>query len=997
MRSRRPWLALILAVAAAHPLRAQGTLAGVVLTDLQRPLEGATVVARRTDGSLTRESLTDGAGAFRLAALPAGTYTVTTRRVGFRSAELPAVRLAEGQTLSLAVTLTQAPAQLSRISVVVSPTSVDLTAPGLPLRLDREIAALLPTGRTAASLVALLPGAREDRLWGGASGGANNYQLDGVAINHPGIGGDYLALSTDWIEALRVEGLGAGAEHGDFQGGVVNAVTRTGTNTRAFALRANHESPRLTASNFNLGEQGVEQAGRREIAGEALGPVRRDRLFYFIAGQYVSRDLRSPDLATPAPSDFQALSARQVDARALGKLTWLPASGHRVDVLAGAFGYEAERDGLNGVDDVTALPRVTRPTRFLAGSWSGAPGPRDQFGVRIAGFRAREERRGIAGDTVPAIHVMAAGRQPRLQNAEFTEMQAPSNLSVTGEWRGHRRVWVEHELVAGVTATRGRWRDDRVRNGGLTWRPYPTSDATLPFDPADVTTWRSVASVWGGDIHSDGRVASDAVFLEDRLAIGSRLTVSSGMRFGRWRGRVLPYCGAPAVLPGCRDFEAVRATAWDPRIGLAWDVTGRGDFAAKAHWGRYHQGMHSLYFDRAQGANVYADERLYYLAPTLTSSTQTFTAEERDAAGSAFRGEFTESRRNIAGRVEGYRQPFVDQTMLAIERSFAGTWKAEVMYAHRRNGDIVGLRDRNLSTNYLVVRDVHVEHRFVRGRVLDPAGNRLVLPEVYVPNFAVRDFLLALWQQRQFPATIFGIDTAEVLRSTWSPDVVLTTIPEARRSYDQLSVMVRTVQRGWRAEASLVAARLEGNVPGMTGHGSTGTRFSAGAFVNPNEGINGFGRLPGSSALEAKGWVIASLPFSLAGGLTYTHTLGERFAPTYTMNGEYAFFDDAGDMLPRALFEHSFGQPILIEARGARHYASRAILDAHIEWRAPRQAVITFDLYNVLGEDALVAVNTDIAFQSPAEPSTWFGAPRLRVAPRTLRIGVRFEDGMARK
>lgn len=981
-------LAVVL-TAAALPLRAQSTLTGTVVGDGQRAIEGATVSARRQDGTVQREAITDPAGRFRLTALPAGTYAVTTRRVGFRSAELPVVRLMEGQTLHLAVVLSQAPARLSRISVIASPTSVDAGAPELPMQLDRDVTARLPTARTASSVVALLPGAREDRLWGAAAGAANNYQLDGMPVNHPGLGGDYLAVSVDWIESLRVDGLGAGAQHGDFQGGVVNVVTRTGGNTRTMALRTNWESPRLTASNFNLGEQGVEQAGRREVAGEAAGPIRRDRLFYFLAGQYVDRDLRSPDLSTGAPADFQDFSEQQRDARVLGKLTWLPAAGQRVDVLGSVFDYRADHAGINGVDARTALPRLYRPTRVMAASWSATPGSRDHVALRIAGVTAREERNGVAGGSVPAVHVMATGLQPRLQNAEFTELQAPGNVSVTGEWRALRRVWVDHELVAGIATSRGRWRDERVRNGGLTWRPYPTSGVITPFEPADVTTWRSVASVWGGEIHLDARVASDAVFLQDRFSVGTRLTLSPGVRYGRWRGRLLPFCGTPAVLPGCRDFEAVRAAAWDPRMGLAWDVTGRGTIAAKAHWGRYHQGMHSLFFDRARGANVYSNERLYYLSPALTSSAQTFTPEERDASSSGFPADFSESVLSTSGRVEGYRQPYVDQTMLAVERSFGNRWKAEVIYAHRRNGDIVGLRDRNVASNYMVVRDVHVEHRLVRGRVLDPAGNRLVLPEVYVPSYVLRDHLLSLWGQRQFPATLFGLDTAVILGATWNPDVVLTTIPEARRFYDQLSVMLRTVQRRWRAEASVTAARLRGNVPGMTGYGATGTRFSAGPYVNPNEGINAYGWLPNAAGVEAKGWIVADLPWSLAGGLTWNHSLGERFAPTFTMTGEYAFFDAQGEVLPTGLFAPGFGQTMLIEPRGARHYASRAIFDAHLEWRAPRGAVMTFDLFNVLGEDALVSVNTAIGFQSSTEPSTLFGAPRLRVGPRTLRVGLR--------
>src|SRR5436189_63359 len=83
-----------------------------------------------------------------------------------------------------------------------------------------------------------------------AGGVSNDYRLDGVSMNHPGLGGDLLSVSVDWIESLEVRGLGAGAESGNFQGGIIDAVTQTGSNDRRFAARTNYESPRFAATNL---------------------------------------------------------------------------------------------------------------------------------------------------------------------------------------------------------------------------------------------------------------------------------------------------------------------------------------------------------------------------------------------------------------------------------------------------------------------------------------------------------------------------------------------------------------------------------------------------------------------------------------------------------------------------------------------------------------------------------------------------------------------------
>jgi hypothetical protein len=160
--------------------------------------------------------------------------------------------------------------------------------------------------------------------------------------------------------------------------------------------------------------------------------------------------------------------------------------------------------------------------------------------------------------------------------------------------------------------------------------------------------------------------------------------------------------------------------------------------------------------------------------------------------------------------------------------------------------------------------------------------------------------------------------------------------------------------------------------------------------VNPNEGVNGFGLLPDALEWEGKLWVTARLPFAMQGGFVFTHTYGERFTPSFELNGRYKFSQDNLEVLPTELFADSFGQQILLEQRGARHFASRDVLDAHLEWRAPRGNIVAeLDLFNVFGNNALLAIKTTVDDQSVSDPSSRFGAARQRVQPRALRIGAR--------
>ncbi|HMC55813.1 MAG TPA: carboxypeptidase regulatory-like domain-containing protein [Gemmatimonadaceae bacterium] len=966
---------------------AQGSTVGTVREN-GKAVESASVHVERTDHRLARDVVTDSAGRFRVAALSPGVYTVGVRRVGYRSAEISPVRIAGGQPVSLDVELTQAPRQLSTIRVVTSPTAIDVSRPELTMRFDRAFTEQLPSARDAASLIALVPGARKDQLWGGAPGVSNNYQMDGIAANHPGTGGDFLALSVDWIDALEVRGLGAGAEYGNFQGGIINALTRTGGNVPRVSVRTSYESAGLTSSNIGADEAGVEQAGRREISGEAVGPIARDRLFYFVGGQYVDRDLRAANLATASLRDFQPTREVHTDARALGKLTWLPAIGQRVDLLAGFSSLDAARAGINGIDDPSATVRVQQPVSFYELSWSNASRPRHVFDVKLGGFVASESRLGYGSPGVPGVQLMQRGRVPVFQNSAFDERRHPSSVSGSAEWKTTQHMFrAEHELVLGTELTFGRWRDYRTRNGGMTWRPYTSGAANL--NPFDASTWNAVASDWGGEMHVDTDTDAEAVFVQDYVSIGSRLTLSPGVRVSRWRGNIRPDCTGTSYR-SCRGFNAVDAHGVDPRLGAVWDVSGRNTMAVKAHWGRYHQAMYSLFFDRVAGADAYSNSRFYYNGPRVTDGTRTYTTAERDAPGSPFTV-FDEQILNESGRVEGYRQPFVDQTVLAFEKTFGPTLKLELGYTHRRNGNIVGLLDRNLQYNYSVVRDVSVRQRLFGGAVFGADGDSLLLPVVYVANKDLLSVLQVLALAKGPNATVGGYGTYYLTHLSWDPDLVLTTIPQARRAYDQLTATVRAYHDRWRGEGSLTTARLRGNVAGVAGHGTTGSRFSAGPFVRPNESTNAFGYLPDALQFEGKVWLTAQVTRSLQAGALFTHVLGERFTPRFELLGRYDYADANGAVLPADLFDQVLGQTVFTESRGDRRYASRDILDAHLEWRARSRVALTFDVFNVLGSAAITLLNETVGDQDANDPTSLFGAARTRAAPRSLRLGLRVD------
>ncbi len=966
----------------AQQLPATGAVSGVVVTDEGAPLADAIVRVTPIEGGQAREAVSDALGAFTITALPSGLYSVAARRIGRQPAELPFLRILPGQTTAIRIALTTSPTRLSTVTVRATAATIDVRSPEVVDHIALNDVKLVPMGRDAMSLLDLVPGARKGFVWGAGGDAANNYQLDGVAMNHPGSGGDPLSLSIDWIEALDVRGLGAGAENGNFQGGIINAVTRTGSNTPRRALRAYYAPQMLTASSIHRNEEGTDPLMRRELSGEISGPLVRDRLFYFAGARLTNREFDVRDLTTPASTGFRAVKPAVQDARGIAKLTLLPGVHDRLDALFGYTGLGAEHAQLNGVDGVSASRRNASTTAFYAFDWAHG-NPASSLDLRIAGFTSSETQLGYAGDSTPSVQIYRLGREPAYQNSPFNDRLAPRGVSGNATWKKRfALLGGENQVVIGVEYARGWWRHDRTRNGGLTWRPYEDA-VTHAVDAANASGWTDEASDWGGEIRLQSTTEDQAVFVQDYFEPISSLTITPGLRYGRWQGWLTPPGGTRPVVP------TVDARAADPRIGVVWDVSHERSLVLKAHWGRYHQGMSSLFFDRATGGDAYTNQRFYFQGPHLTSSTTVFTPAQRDSSG-AFGTYYAESILNEAGRVVNYRQPFVDQAVLGLEKAFGPNWKLVLTYTNRVNKDIVGLVDRNLARNYSKLTDISVRDAFIAARVLDQNGAPLVLPIVWVANNDLASVLSLRAFNRQQP--VAGYTFADIARLTFNPDRVLTTVEGARRRMDQLSVSLRTEHPGWNALASLTTTRLVGNVAGLTGFSAGDTSFTAGPAVRPNEAINDEGRLPGYPVLESKLWLSGELPFGLRGGAFATFTLGEYYEPIFQMTPRFKYSSADGNLLEDDLFRGVAGQTLLLEQRGSRKSQARANLDLRLERRFVRptfECALTADLFNALGSDAILIRNGTVVNQVLQDPTSVFGAPRQRVAPRSLQLGIR--------
>jgi hypothetical protein len=1003
--------ALLALVLCPSPAAAQqsspGAIRGQVLTE-GRPVEGALVELAQGGRPAMRRMVTDASGTFQFVGLAAGRYDLLAQHVSYRPATLQGVDVAAGATRTVTITMASELVTLDTLAVTSTTVRVDRRSTEFSTNITEQQIRLLPLGHDPKSIIALTPGARAGHVWGGATNQANNYQIDGLAANHPGVGGDLLQLNVSWIDRIEVKGLGAGAEHGNFQGGLVNMVTKSGTNLREAQFRTSIESHALNASNLEPTEIGSEVQTRQDVEGEVRGPLVRDRLFYYLSGQLIRQDDRFINHLPGHTDRYSPVLSEGIDTKFFGKLTFTPWTRDQIELSIMRNASASDHAGNTGYESPDATWQRESVATLYNAQWqhNWSWGLIEAKASRIA----LDETRGPhQGTDVPGI--LTHGIEPpylAFQNAAIGFRHAPASNSgsIAGTFRA-RVGGQDQTLKIGAEHSVGTHLDQRFRSGGTTWRP-----ARRPsLDPANTATWRisqsypMVGVSTGGEVDLQAGVENSALFAQGTLALGNRLVLNPGLRYGRWVGRLTPAGGAGA------EFTAVEDNGLDPRFGAILDITGRGDFVVKGHWGRYHQSMIAQFFDRAEGGNIFTDEQFWHYSGPLTPTT-TFTAQDRQRL--IEEGQLTLQRTvvlNESGPVVDYSQPYVNQWLVGAEKSFGSNIKIEGVYLNRTNHNMVALVDRNAATNYTHFGYVNVLSPDLQ--FINFEGGRVQFRDYYVPNNSLIEFLREAGRGNcNATEGCFlppGFVPADTLRLSWDPDYVLTNVPDARREFGQLQFAVNVAQATWGGSVSLVMTALQGDLDSVTGYDDP-AGYGAGPYVRVNEGVNAFGNLPNFSPRELKVSVFGNLPWQTQGGIFWTWATGDHFSPQFTITrtGGYRYRTHYGnrDINP-ALAQHLEGHRIYLGPRGRPQYEARGLMDLRLErsmtlfdrsnWH------VTLEMFNIVNMATITRVNTSANrgrnyyhFLGPnrdgllrsIDPNEYYKAVLERVPPRTLRIGT---------
>ena len=514
------------------------------------PGAGVSLVGR----TRTLRTTTDRTGDYRFLAIEPGTYSVRVEVAGFKPQQRDTIAIHPGVLLTLDFLLSLG-AVSDSIEVIPESPVVDVRNSEFRIGLTQDQLYNLPFARDSDGLRDALPGINGRSAFGAVPNG-NALYLDGVDTRDPQNADFWLHVNYNLLQEVQVEGPGAPAEFGAYTGVVVNAITRSGGNSRSglfdaryswSSLASNNADAGIVAQNPGLGDPAVT-TDLLDLTGQLGGPIRRDRLFFVLNGQHSVFDI---DPSGPRTSE------KRRDERWNGKLTWEP---RPQDHVALSLQWDRHRELYIGQPtDTDAISHDSdRPEWIWGLQWRRTLGTQSFLDARYLGWTTTARQTPQA--YVPAHLDVATGEKTGSWGVWSQTDQARHQVSLS--LTHYAEAYGRHELKFGVEIERGKVRD---QFGGAGQPPvYYIDYGGQPY----------LAYEYGFD--ATGYTRRQTAYAQDGWRATDRLTLNLGVRLDLYQGR--------------NDTDAVWEThGLAPRLGLAWDVTGDHATVARASFARYYE------------------------------------------------------------------------------------------------------------------------------------------------------------------------------------------------------------------------------------------------------------------------------------------------------------------------------------------------------------------------------------------------------------------------
>jgi hypothetical protein len=627
---------LLPAAAAAQTAATTGQIIGrVANAETGAPVPSASVVVVNRETGLQRGTLTRANGTYTILLLPPGSYDVTVQILGFATTRVENVRVALGQTANVNFELQVAAVALEGVEVRAA-EAIDVRGAAVSQTVGQsEIEELPALGRDFTDFVNLsgLVSPSPETTTGGqfAIGGQRpsqtNLQIDGVDANNSFFGENRggsrqpFTFSLESIREFQIITNGYDVEFGNYSGGVVNVITRGGTNTMEGTVYGNYRGAALTGPYFRpivVRQDTIRRPEDYEVsqwAARLSGPIIQDRLFYLVSVDGQRR--REPQVPIMAeafqqedPATFQAMN-RYFDVletrygvpnaregyqpfqtsndviTLFGRVDWNLNQNHRLSLRHNYANYTNANEWNPNFDFLYGISRaeeLTSLSNSFVTELQSVLGPATSNVLRMQ--LSSEGRPRMGNDLRPELQVnLGTGQSIRYggtfaafqNNMEERKFQVVNNLT---------HMLGNHVFKVGANVIGTNILNQFILNGSGVYAFASLED----FENMRPRSYTRFQRADGEVPEADFNVYEWSLYGQGELQLTPRLTTTLGLRYDQQAfvdrpGRVIEVEQAFGLETGIAPIDR---NNFSPRLSLAYDLRGDGASVLRAGAGYFY-------------------------------------------------------------------------------------------------------------------------------------------------------------------------------------------------------------------------------------------------------------------------------------------------------------------------------------------------------------------------------------------------------------------------
>lgn len=657
-------LSFLFLVSTVHAQRLTGAIKGTVNDDTNMPLPGVTVTLS-SDALIggPQISTTGATGDYRFPALPPGLYKLLFSLEGFQTVVYEEVRVVLGTTIEQNVAMGLA--KLAEQMVITGETPlVDSTKPGFSMNFTQEALENTPVARFSFfDFVQMAPGSSPMRFDNtafahsilGSNTNENMYQMDGTDLTSSLTGAAWPWPNTDIIEEIEILDIGAPAEYGNYQGAVVNVVTKSGGNEYHGDGNFYWQTDGLTGQNVEIDGIPFHRDKYTDFTFQMGGPILKDKLWFFGGVQTRQEHFSQPG----TPPEFPVL---ENDNRYFFKFTYDVSQKNKLTFSLHNDYYEIpEQVSITKPIEAAVLETGSNPTPNVM--WTSVLNDKTILEVRYAGFYGHDVGEPQNGQTNSGHYDLYTGYYSggliSFYDGDIWKSQVSGKLSYFADDFLHG----DHDFRFGVQYT----------NAGNNYIAGLTNGVEYyDFDGAPYVAYFQLPYHYGADVTSIG------AFVDDTWSVNDNLTLSLGVRFDRSTGSIpdFPQLNAAGDETGTNIRGLGDVAHWNvvsPRVGFTYRLNTKRATQFRGHYGRYYQGLLTNY--------------VHFASPSRST-----------IEGKAFNpdtGQFDDLffSLNPASQIRidpDLKDPYTDQFAIGFDREITPTIAFGANYIYKRSRDFVG-------------------------------------------------------------------------------------------------------------------------------------------------------------------------------------------------------------------------------------------------------------------------------------------------------------------